>query len=245
MKRGKEFNIINKCLAFVFVFLFCSLNSFAAENSLAGVDIKQSVNNGYQVFLKLDKKAQIQKIVDDNDSITLMLKGTLPSETMEIIYDSEDNLSNVIVQKRNDNNTLISLQGKDIANAKIFTRELSTGSVKALDTNTSLLSSLFFIADKKILGTSIAGIFLLFLMMLASRPKNRKNTANNSNKTAKSKNNSANTLRNKNLVQSRNIPSINYRVNGSFNSANATMPKDLVINNQKQTIREQQIRKAG
>ncbi|MBQ8887213.1 MAG: hypothetical protein IJY61_05875 [Candidatus Gastranaerophilales bacterium] len=245
MKRGKEFNIINKCVAFVFVFLFGALNSFATENSLAGVDIKQSANNGYQVFLKLDKKAQIQKVIDNSDNITLMLKGTLPSETMEIIYDSEDNLSNVIVQKRNDDNTLISLQGKDIANAEIYTKELSTGSVKELDTNTSLLSGLFFIADKKILGTAVTGMFLLFLMMLASRPKNRKNTANNSNKTAKSKNNSANTLRNKNLVQSRNIPSINYRVNGSFNSANATMPKDFVVNNQKQTIREQQIRKAG
>ena len=175
MRRGKEFNIINKCLAFVFVLLFCSLNSFAAENSLAGVDIKQSANNGYQVFLKLDKKAQIQKLIEDNDSITLILKGTLPSETMEIIYDSEDNLSNVIVQKRNDDNTLISLQGKDIANAEIFTKELSTGSTKELDTNSNMLNGLFFIADKKILGTSLAGMFLLFLMMLASKPKNRKN----------------------------------------------------------------------
>ena len=247
MKRGKDLNIINKCLAFVFVFLFCSLSSFAAENSLAGVDIKQSVNNGYQVFLKLDKKAQIQKLVENSDNITLVLKGTLPSETMEIIYDSEDNLSNVIVQKRNDDNTLISLQGKNIANAEIFTKELSTGSTKELNTKAYSLNSWFFIADKKILGTSVAGMFILFLMMLASKPKNRKNVSNNSNKTSKSKNNSANTLRNKNLVQSRNIPSINYRVNGSFTSANAhaTMPKDLVVNNQKQTIREQQIRKAG
>lgn len=246
MKIGRKFNILNKCIAFVFVFLCVSLSSFAVENSLSEVGLKQSVDNGYQVFLKLDKKAQIKKIVDGSDNLTLVVNSTLPSESMEIIYDSEDSLANIIVQKRNDNNTLISLQGENIANAEIITKEISTGTTKKLDTNENILNNLFFVADKKILGISLVGIFLFFIMMVASKPKRRK-TSSNMNKTTNTHQTSANTLRNKNLVQSQNIPSINYKVNGSFSSANShtTMPKDLVVNNKKNTIREQQIRKAG
>ena len=247
MNVGRKINTLNKCLAFVLVFLCASLCAFSVENSLSEVGIKQSENNNYQVFLKLDKKAQIKKIVDGSDNLTLIVNSTLPSESMEIIYDSEDSLANIIVQKRNDNNTLISLQGQNMANAEIITKEISTGSVKKLDSNENILSGLLFIADKKVLGFSLVGILFLFFMMLSSKPKNRKYSSSNVNKSINQSSISANTLRNKNLIQSRNVPSINYKVNGSFGTSNAhtTMPKDLVANNQKQTIREQQIRKAG
>ena len=247
MNIGREFNILNKCIAFVCVFLCASLSSFAIENSLSEVGLRQSVDNGYQVILKLDKKAQIKKIVDGTDNLTLVVNSTLPSESMEIIYDSEDSLANIIVQKRNDNNTLISLQGENIANAEILTKEISTGAVKKLDKNENTLNNLFFIADKKILGSSLIGILFLFLMMLVTKPRNRKSTSLTVDKTSHLNKTYANTLRNKNLVQSQNIPSINYKVNGSFSSANShsTMPKDLVVNGKKNTIREQQIRKAG
>lgn len=247
MNTGRKINILNKCLAFVFVFLCVSLCAFSVENSLSEVGIKQTENSNYQVFLKLDKKAQIKKIVDGSDNLTLIVSSTLPSESMEIIYDSEDSLANIIVQKRNDNNTLISLQGQNMANAEIITKEISTGSTKKLDSNENILSGLFYIADKKILGFSLVGVLFLFFMMLASKPKRKRSVSSNTSKTANTVQTSANTLRNKNLIQSRNVPSINYKVNGSFGSANAhtTMPRDFVVNNQKQTIREQQIRKAG
>lgn len=247
MRTGKEYSIINRCFAFVFIFAFAALNSFSAENSLSGVDIKQSANSGYQIFLKLDKKAQIKKIIENDDNLTLVVNSTLPSESMEIVYDSEDNFSNVIVQKKNDDNTLISLQGQNIANAEIYTKELSTGIVKQLDEKEGFLNGLFFIADKKILSCSILGMFFFFLMMLASRPKNKRYSSQNVNKIVKSKKMVVDTLRNKNLVQSRNIPSINYKVNGSFNSVNmhVSTPKDFVINNANQPVEIEEIRKAG
>lgn len=247
MKTGKEYSIINRCFAFVFIFAFAALNSFAAENSLSGVDIKQSIDSGYQIFLKLDKKAQIKKIIENDDNLTLVVNSTLPSESMEIVYDSEDNFSNVIVQKKNDDNTLISLQGQNIANAEIYTKELSTGIIKQLDEKEDFLNGLFFIADKKILSCSVLGMFFLFLMMLASRPKNKRYSSQNVNKIVKSKKMVVDTLRNKNLVQSRNIPSINYKVNGSFNSVNmhVSTPKDFVINSANQTVEIEEIRKAG
>ena len=72
----------------------------------------------------------------------------------------------------------------------------------------------------------------MFLTFINSNVKNVK-TSNVS---------SSNTLRNKNINQSRNIPSINYKVNGGYSKM--SIPKDFVINNHMAREKEQ-IRKAG
>ena len=82
---------------------------------------------------------------------------------------------------------------------------------------------------------------MFFMLMLSIRPKNKRYNSNVKNvKTQKSV--SSNTLRNKNNNQSRNIPSINYKVNGGYSKM--SIPKDFVINNHMASEREQ-IRKAG
>lgn len=243
MKTRRVIHIINKCFLFICVVLLSSLSSFAAENSLLGIDVKQMPNNGYNILLRLDNTAQINKTVDSEGNLIINLNSTLPSDSMDIIYDNTSDLNNVIVQKKNKDNTVILLQGKNIANAQIFTKELSTGITKKLDAKNSLLSNLLFIADKKIFAFSFAAMFLMFLMMLAVRPKNQRYSASSIkkiNKTAKDVN--ANTLRNKNLIQSKNIPSINYNVKKSLNSSFMSVPKDFVINNH---IVEEEIRKVG
>lgn len=247
MKTGKKFSIINKCALFICVFLLSSISSFAAESYLSGIDIQQQVDGDYKIMLKLDKKAQIKKNIDNDGSLTLIMNSTLPSESMDIVYDNATGIKNVIVQKKNDDNTLIFMQADNIKNAQIYTKELSTGLVKQIDTDSNIFNNLFFVADKKILASSIAGMILLFLMMLVSRPKEKRYTASNAKKhTVVKKHTNVNTLRNKNLVQSQSIPSINYRVNGSFSSQNAhiSKPKDFVINNY-QNYEEEEIRKVG
>ncbi len=246
MKTGKQLSIINRIFLFIFVFLLSSINSFALDNSLSGINVSQNENNEYKVLLKLDKNVQIKKISDEQDTLILVLSSTLPSDSMEIVYDNARDLNNVIVQKKNADNTLILLQGKNIENAKIYTKDLSVGIIKPFDTNSNSSGNLFFIADKKVLAFSLTGLIILFLIMLASRPGEKRYQSNNINRTAKSvKRTEVNTLRNKNLVQSRNIPSINYRSNGSFNSANAfiSTPEDFAVNNGQYS--EEKIRKAG
>lgn len=246
MKLGKELSIINKFFVLGVVFVLSPVFSFAVENSLSAIDVKQSSSGEYDIVLKLDKKAQVKKMVDSEGNLTLVVNSTLPSETMDIVYDSAADLENVIVQKKNKDNTLILFQGENISNAKVYTKELSTGVVKQINSNDAAFGNLFFIADKKVLAMFLVGLFSFFMMMLALRPREKKYTVASAKKhTNVKKNTSVNTLRNKNLVQSKNIPSINYKVNGSFSSVNANMskPKDFVINKQYQEI--EQIRKVG
>ena len=248
MKTGKRLNILNKCTLLISMLIFSSLGSLAAESYLSGINIQQKTDGEYKVVLKVDKKSQIKKSIDNDGNLTLVMNSTLPSESMDIVYDNAVDLKNVIVQKKNDNNTLILLQADNIQNAQIYTKELATGLVKQLDNKTNIFGDLFFVADKKALTSSIVGMIFLFFMMLLSRPKEKRYTEANAKKyTNVKKHINANTLRNKNLVQSQYVPSINYKVNGSFNSLNhhISKPKDLNVNNHYQNYEDEEIRKVG
>lgn len=243
MKIRRILHIINKCFLFICVVLFSSLNAFSAENSLLGIDVKQMTNDSYNILLKLDNTSQITKLIDSEGNLVINLNSTLPSDSMDIIYDNASDLNNVIVQKKNKDNTVILLQGENIANSQIYTKSLSTGITKKLDSKNNLLSSLLFVADKKIFAFSFVTMFLLFLMMLAIRPKNQRFSSSNLKKSNKIiKNSYINTLRNKNLIQSKNIPSINYNVKKSLKSSFMSVPKEFVINNH---IIEEEMRKVG
>lgn len=226
---------LTKLVLFVGVFLCSSLCSFSAENSLSGIDVQQIGESEYNVMLKLNNATNVQKIINADDNLTLVLKETVPTDSVEIVYDNAADLQNVIVQKKNNGDTLILLEGKDIENAKVFTRDLSNG-LTVQNTSDSL-----FAVDKKMVGFSILGLLMLFLLRLSLRPKNERYTSIKANvKNVKnSKKVTVNTLRKKNQNQSRNIPSINCNVNGSFR--NMSVPKDFVIN----TYMEEQIRKVG
>ncbi len=246
MNQGKELNIISKCFLFISIFLLSSIASFAAENLVSGINVEQFPDNEYKVLLKLNKNTQIKKASASKDNLVLVLNSTLPADSMEIIYDNTVDLNNIIVQKKNSDNTVISLQGKNIENAGIYTKELSTGLTKQVDTN-NIFNTLFFNINKKSMTILISGILFLLFLIGNSKPKQKKRNQANINKTMQtSKHISANTLRNKNMMQKRNIPSIGYKTNGSFNSANAyiTAPADLVVNGN-QYYEEEQIRKAG
>ena len=140
---------------------------------------------------------------------------------------------------------MISFEGDNIQNAQIFIKELATGKITPIDTKNNLLNSILFIADKKSLCVSLSAVLFLFLMMLISRPKAKRYTPEKLGNTTKGrKQKSVNTLRNKNLAQSMNIPSINSGINGSFNSAKLymTIPSEFIVNN---NFDKEKIRKAS
>ncbi len=227
----------------VCVFLCNSVCSFAFENSLLGIDVKQNSSGNYNILLKLDRSVKIQKNINSNDNMTLILNSTLPSESLEIIYDNTSEISNVVVQKKNNENTLILLQGKNISNANIETKELLTGKTKQTTLNND--SGFLYIADKKILSASVLiGIFL-FIFMLFARPKKKRYYSNNTYNTLATKN-KADTLRNKNLIQSKKIPSINYNISERYkNLRNVYMTNPNEYNSEISTIENNKIKKAG
>lgn len=220
-------------LLFVFAFFLSAIHAAAVENSLSGIDIKYSDTNGYNIILKTDKTAQVNKSFDENDNLILTINKTLPSEGLEIVYDNPEELTNIIVQKKNKTNTLVFLQGNNIADAKVYTKDLSTGIIKEINAK----NTFFFVADKKIFSVSMISIILFFFLSVIRRQKKEKYTNVNAkelkNRTV------ANTLRKKNLTQSKNIPSINYKVN-----AQTSIPKDFIINKNGYAHQEK-IAKAG
>ncbi len=236
--------ITAKLLCTVFVFFAITLGSFAANTSLSGIEVNKQADGVYKIILKTDKKTQIKKVMNEQDRTSVLLNSTLPSEPMDIYYDNDSAFTNVIVQKKNNNNTLVLFEGENIGNSQIYTKELSTGQIKPIE-DVNAINNIFFVADKKLLVASLSAVMLFFLIMLLSRPKSKryssvdvKNVVNRKRQTG------VNTLRNKNLSQSRNIPSINSSLNGSFNSAKMymTTPNELVVND---SYEEEEIRKAG
>lgn len=225
--------ILNKLFLFIGIFLCSFLSAFAAENSLFGIDVKQLNEADYSVILKVDNSLDVQKVFNGEDNLTLVLNQTVPTDSVEIIYDNAADLENVIVQKKNNGDTAILLQGKGIENAKIFTKDLASGQLVQAD-NKKLFS-----VDIKTAGFSVLGFIAFFMLMLSIRPKNKRYNSNVKNVKA-TKKVVANTLRNKIQHQSKNIPSINYNVNAGFKS-NMSVPKDFVINN----YMEEEIRKVG
>ena len=231
-------NILIKSIVLSVVFICSYVAAFAANISLSGIDVDQNPENEYNIFVKTDKKANIKVQSNENNKLTILLNSTLPTDSLEIVYDDAPDMTNVIVQKKNKKNTLILFEGKNISKAKIFNNDLSTGLVKPV------YNDGLFISDNKVL--SGAGILIFLFLMLAAKPKNKKyNTVKAGNINRQRKQSKADTLRNKNLVQSRNIPSIAYNVNGSFNTAQKYMstPSGLTVNGQYEE--EEEIRKAG
>jgi hypothetical protein len=235
MVTGK--NLIIKTMIIALVSAFSFTSALAANISLSGIDVDQNPENEYSVFVKTDKKANIQVKTNENNKLVILLNSTTPADSLDIIYDDAPDMTNVIVQKKNKNNTLILLEGKNISNAQIYNNDLSTGLIKPVYSDG--------FSNNKILSTAGIGIGFLLLMMLILKPRNRKYTVSENNNTKRQRKTSrVNTLRNKNLVQSTNIPSISYNVNGSFNSVQKymTTPADLSVNEQ---YEEEEIRKAG
>ena len=239
--RLRVSSLVGKVLFLAGAFVISSVGAFAANNSISGVDVKQIENGEYSIVLKLDRMANIKKSSENIDTLDIIVNSALPVEDMEITYDNAADLKNVIVQKKNANNTIISLQGKNIENAKIYTKELSSNVTKEVK-----VFNIYSLIDNKSVFVGLIG--LLMFMMLNSSKKSRKQTNVNPNmvepkKARKNKKQTINTINKRNKVVAQNIPSINYRINGSFASAqqNMSVPKDFVINQ----YQKEQMKKVG
>ncbi|MBQ3640967.1 hypothetical protein II906_03455 [bacterium] len=234
---------ISKYFIAASIILLCANFNSAFANTISGIEVNQKDNSEYKVMLKLDKFSNVKTLSDGKDNLTLIVSSALPSESIDILYDNASDIKNVIVQKKNSENTLISLQGKNIQNAKIYTKELSTGATKQLNSN--ILGNMFVITDKKVFAFAVLAIFMLFAPIFMPKKKRIYSEKELVQKSIRkyNKKQTINSIKRKNKQNSRTLPSINYGINGSFSAANANMstPKDFVINE----YQEQKRRKVG
>lgn len=222
MNIGKEY--IKKIILFASVFLISTISAEAANNSLLGIDVKQNAKDAYNVILRVEGNADVKKTISTSDTLTLILNSTIPTDTMEIIYDNTSDVNNVIVQRKNSDNTMVVFEGKNISNAKIYTKDVSTGLVNLITTATP-----FFGINKNMFSFSI-GIMLLwfgifYLFRIRKQQKLQKHLKN------------VNKHILKNAKVSDLTPSIAYKSQNAYVSA----PKDFIIN---RYLEAEKIRKA-
>lgn len=228
-------SFIFKFALIICIFFVSALNSYAYNNSLSGIDINQ-IQDKYNITLKLDKSVNVKKILQNDKNLTLILNSTIPADSVDIIYDNTSGIDNVIVQKKNKDNTIIYVEGNNLNNAQIYTKDLSTGLIKKSNNSIDFINTNFYISDYKYITYSILGFIFLFIALLFNRPKNRKYNSVNTSEYCR-----LNTLRNKNNSKSRYIPSINYNISKS----NMTVPKEFRISQLAEYEKNEQIRKAG
>lgn len=222
------FNKRVKLLISLFAFMFMTVSAYAS--TLSEIEITQDNNGKYNVVFSLDSKTKIVKENSSKGNLSLLLKGTNLADNLNISYENSTDLQNVVVQKKNKDNSIVLLEGKNIEEAKILAKDINNGVISEIKLkNNSLLYS-------------VLGVFGL-IMLLAIRNtiilrRKRKRVVQDPNELIKKKIQEVNTLRKKNKQQSKNIPSINYNLNNS----KTTIPEGFVINNYKNN---QENRKVG
>ena len=206
-----------KILVSAIAFMFVTVSAYAS--TLSEIEITQDINGKYNVIFELDAKTNIAKENAARGSLCLLLKGTNLSENINISCENSTDLQNVVVQKKNKDSAIVLLEGKNVENAKILSKNINNGEIKEikLKNNSFLLS---------VLG--ILSIFMLIAIRntMIMRRKRRK-VVQDPNELMKKKIQEVNTLRKKNKQQSKNIPSINY----NLNNKRTTIPEGFVINN--------------
>lgn len=213
--------------------MISALSSFADFNVISSVDIKQNENNGYNIILNADKPVSLSKINKDTNSMAFIVDSAVPSDTIEISYDSNSDLNNVIVQKKNADNTAITIQGKNIENSQIYVNSLYDGTLSKAD----LINNSF---NKY----TLFSLMIIFALIAIFKPKKKNNNLQTPKKLSKKTVNTYNsTLRNKNNLRPDILPSMNYKVTGSFKNSVVSIPKELSINSYNDL--PQEIRKAG
>ena len=232
------FNTVKLIVISVFLAMFATVSANASVNTVDGIEISQNQNGNYNVLLKTEKSSSVKAIRNIDNKLILVLKSTLPNESVEISYNNAPELNNVIVQKKNADNTVIVLEGNSIQNASINELQLSNGTLKQNIGNSGILADSALVNDKKLMSSSFLSLFMAIILFVSLRQKkNKVDEAKDSAEKLKKAIKNANTLRKKNKLQSKNIPSINYNVRNY-----ATAPKGFVINKYQG---DEEVRKVG
>lgn len=232
------FNTVKLTLVSVFLIMFSTVSANADVNTVDGIEISQNHDGSYNVLLKTEKSSSVKAIRNTDNKLILVLKSTLPGESVEISYNNAPELNNVIVQKKNADNTVIVLEGNSIQNASVNELRLSDGMLNHNIGNTGIFANSALVNDKKLMSSSLLSLFMAIMLFVSlKQKKNKVDEAKESAEKLKNAIKNANTLRKKNKLQSKNIPSINYNVRSY-----ATAPKGFVINKYQ---RDEEIRKVG
>ncbi len=91
---------------------------FAAEVNLSEIEFS-SVDNGYNIILKTDKKTSFKKTIQNNEKITIEMKNTVATEDFSTIYNEVSGINNITVTPSGKEDLKIQIQGADVDKSNI------------------------------------------------------------------------------------------------------------------------------
>ena len=92
----------------------------AADNFLNTVVLEGLSGGGYNILLRSDAIASVKRVVENENKITLKIKGLSASEDMSTLYKNTSSANSVIVENIGDNEVNIQIQGTNISKANII-----------------------------------------------------------------------------------------------------------------------------
>lgn len=97
----------------------------ASDNVLQAIQVN-GVKDSYNIVLKSDDVAVLNKTVQAPNKMVLNLKGIRASKTINTIYNNTSSVDSVVVEPINDDTVKILIQGENVANAQVNFDTLKT-----------------------------------------------------------------------------------------------------------------------
>lgn len=123
---------MNKAVSLKKIFLMIAISfcmtgakAFASDNVLQAIQV-DGVKDSYNIILKSDDVAEVQKTVQAPNKMILNLKGIRASKTINTIYNNTSNVDSVVVEPNGDNEVKILVQGANAGNSEVHFDTLKT-----------------------------------------------------------------------------------------------------------------------
>lgn len=118
-------NKLLKVLLLIILSICVNNKTFASDNVLQAIQVN-GVKDSYNIVLKSDDVAELNKTVQAPNKMVLNLKGIRASKTINTIYNNTSSVDSVVVEPINDNTVKILIQGENVANAEVNFDTLKT-----------------------------------------------------------------------------------------------------------------------
>lgn len=114
-------------ILFAMAIAFCIAGSmaFASDNVLQAIQVN-GVNDTYNIVLKSDDVAEMQKTVQAPNKMMITLKGIRASKTINTIYNNTSSVDSVVVEPMGDDAVKILVQATNVSNAQVNFDSLKT-----------------------------------------------------------------------------------------------------------------------
>ena len=141
-------------LAIITIFtLTCSI-AHANDNFLNAVVLEGIENGGYNILLRSDAIASVRRTVQNNNKITLDIKGLTASDNLSTLYKNSPDTNGIVVENIGNNEVKIHIQGENIAKANIIFDSPASAPVVVADK----------VSKNTVIWSIVAGIALCVLL---------------------------------------------------------------------------------